>query len=92
MYWSVKVTDAQGTPVADQSVTTTVYDPSWDSVYTTVTATTDATATAHFSHTSATRDRPGTYFLFLSQLLPRPLGSYYDSSQNTAWTSHFTLR
>jgi hypothetical protein len=92
LYWRVKVTNAEGAPLSGQSVTTTVYDPSWSSIYATVTATTDASGTAKFTHTTASGDVAGTYFMFLSQVQPRSTSGYYDSSKNTAWTSSFTLR
>ena len=91
VYWSVKVTDAAGSPVSGDSVTTTVYNPSWDSIYATVTATTDSSGMAHFSRTTAVSDPAGAYFIFLSQVASGPSSIYYDSSQNTGWTGGFTL-
>ncbi len=91
IHWSVKVTNADGAPVPGQSVTATVYEPSWDSIYATVTATTDSSGTAHFSHQTGGSNPAGSYFIFVSTVLSRSLTTYYDSSQNTAWTGSFTL-
>jgi hypothetical protein len=90
VHWSVKVTDARGAPVAGESVTTTVYGPSWDWIYAAATATTDSSGTAYFSRPTSGSDPAGSYFIFVSQVLPQS-SSYYDSSLNQAWTSNFTL-
>ena len=92
VYWSVKVTDAyDGSPVPGDSVTTTVYEPSWDSIFASVTAITDSSGTAHFSRPTDASDPAGTYFIFLSEVVSPSSSIYYDSSQNTAWTGGFTL-
>jgi hypothetical protein len=90
-YWRVKVVDATGQPVAGVAVTTVSYAPSWDSIYTIATATTDSNGEAAFSHRSAQSDAAGTYFLFPTQVVPGG-SAYYDSSGNQRWTTSFTLR
>jgi hypothetical protein len=92
VYWQVGVTDANGSPVSGVRVTTVVYSPSWDSIYASVNATTDSTGTARFSHKSANRDPVGSYFFFLSQVVPASASLYYDSSQDAASTNGFSLR
>jgi hypothetical protein len=90
--WTVGVVDNRGLPVPGVSVTTAVYAPSWDAVDAVLSARTDASGTARFSYTPDRREPAGWHFVALSQVIPESSSTYYDSSQNTAWTTSVLLR
>jgi hypothetical protein len=89
-HWCVRLTETDGAPATGETVTTTIYSPSWDSITTTISATTDSSGTARFTYRAQRSDRRGRYFLFVSQVVPPP-SIYYDSYENAATTSVFTL-
>jgi hypothetical protein len=88
--WCIRMAEAGGSPAPGELVTTTVYSPSWDSITATIRAVTDSSGTAQFTFQSHSDDPTGTYFLFVSQVVPAP-STYYDSYQNFGDTGRFTL-
>ncbi len=89
-HWYVRLTEGDGAPAPHETVTTTVYSPSWDAIVATVSATTGSNGIARFSFETSGKDRPGTYFLFVSQVLPPP-STYYDSFEDNTTTTRFKL-
>lgn len=88
--WAITVKDANGVAVAGIPVTVWLLNQSWNAIDYTATSTTDTSGMAAFS-TNATSST-GTYFLLLPYVDTSLSSYYYDSYQNNAWTTHFTVQ
>jgi hypothetical protein len=87
--WTVTLKDANGTAVPGIPVTVWLLNQSWNAIDYTATATTNSSGVASFS-TNATSSS-GTYFLMLPFVDTTLTSYYYDSYQNKAWTTLFTV-
>jgi Macroglobulin domain MG4 len=87
--WTITVKDANGVPVSGIPVTVWLLNQSWNAIDYSATATTNTSGVASFS-TNATSST-GTYFLLLPSVDPSLSSYYYDSYQNKAWTTYFSV-
>ena len=88
--WSITVKDANGVAVSGIPVTVWLLNQSWNSIDYSATVNTDNSGVASFS-TNATSST-GTYFMLLPYLDTSLTSYYYDSYQNLAWTTYFTVQ
>jgi hypothetical protein len=88
--WSITVKDANGVAVSGIPVTVWLLNQSWNSIDYSATVNTDNSGVASFS-TNATSSI-GTYFMMLPYLDTSLTSYYYDSYQNLAWTTYFTVQ
>lgn len=87
--WTITVKDANGAAVSGIPVTVWLLNQSWNAIDYTATATTNSSGVASFS-TNATSST-GNYFLMLPYVDTSLTSYYYDSYQNKAWTTYFSV-
>lgn len=87
--WSVTIKDANGVVVSGIPVTVWLLNQSWNAIDYSATVNTDNTGVATFS-TNATNST-GNYFMLLPYVDTSLSSYYYDSYQNKAWTTYFTV-
>jgi hypothetical protein len=88
--WSITVKDANGVAVSGIPVTVWLLNQSWTAIDYSATVTTDSSGVASFS-TNATSSS-GTYFMLLPYVDTSLTSYYYDSYQNKAWTTYFSVQ
>jgi hypothetical protein len=88
--WSITIKDGNGAAVSGIPVTVWLLNQSWNSIDYSATVTTDNTGVATFS-TNATGST-GNYFTLLPYVDTSLTSYYYDSYQNKAWTTYFTVQ
>jgi hypothetical protein len=88
--WTIAIKDANGNPVSGIPVTVWLLNQSWNSIDYSATANTNSSGVASFS-TNATSST-GTYFMMLPYVDTSLTSDYYDSYQNNAWTTYFTVQ
>lgn len=88
--WTITIKDANGLVVSGIPVTVWLFNQSWNAIDYTATANTDNSGAASFS-TNATSST-GNYFMLLPYVDTSLTSYYYDSYQNRAWTTYFTVQ
>jgi hypothetical protein len=87
--WTITIKDPNGVAVSGIPATVWLLNQSWTAIDYTATATTNSSGVASFS-TNATSST-GTYFLMLPFVDTSLTSYYYDSYQNKAWTTYFSV-